>query len=35
MTPFRDNYFDYVIMTEVLEHVENVEVTMIETKRVL
>lgn len=32
---FRDNYFDYIIMHHVLEHVENQEKAISELKRVL
>ncbi len=33
--PFEDNFFDLILMTEVLEHVDNVETTLKELHRVL
>lgn len=33
--PFKDNYFDFVIMTEVIEHVENPNLLVEELSRVM
>lgn len=32
---FKDNYFDYIIMNHVLEHIENEEKAIVELRRVL